>query len=841
MKNFCFICDREFNTVSFVIFHLKNEHFLSEAHGLKLKCLASKTCKKLFSTFSSLSRHSKSCIPPSTESNISFKKTKNDEATPSEHIANSINGDFNVVNDTGCNNLNVKDNYVSSPNDNPVYEPPSIQHKSEFSLFSSLSKQLSSCGVSEKNAAELLKTFRGVCQQSFNDFENYLLEMHSEIDINQFKLNCFNFRKKFDADCNKYSSKFKRDKQNVKGNFYVAPVSRSLGGRWVVRKTKKYLHSTKHFVQSTFQYIPILETLEKLFKNQSFKDLYFASNHVCDNKRLVSFCCSENFSNSVFFKEEKNALQIQIFYDDFETTNPLGSKTGVHKIGAIYFTIRNLPFHYNSKTSNIHLVALFLCKDLKNDDVSFNKVLQPLINDLKALETVGIKVGNTFLKGTLVSVAHDNLGGNVCFGFVESFRALNYCRFCKIHRDDAKHAFVQRDEYLRTQAEYDELLSLSNTPFNHKLTKGIKQKSEFNKLAYYKIFESLNVDVMHDILEGAVPFILKLFFQNLIKNKCLSMDEINAKILNFNYGYLQSSCKPSLITVDKKCRTSIGLTASQNLCLILHFPLIFHDIQDRIPDMWTGVISLIRIINILMTTSINKEFIETLKTEIQIHLTSIVNDFGETLLPKHHFMTHYPSVINKLGPLIHTWAMRYESKHREFIREVPVINNFKNICKTLANRYQTKTSVKWETACFKNTFVFGKMFLIDINDLNFEVQTYFYNNFGQTLESKVSTTNKFDSKYGYNYRKSFILYLKKQNDFFMFGKIKEIYVVDKEPYFLLDIYISKELDMILNLYEISAQNISKILSFKEIKYVRPYESYTINSKEYLLTPDVLAQ
>lgn len=36
---------------------------------------------------------------------------------------------------------------------------------------------------------------------------------------------------------------------------------------------------------------------------------------------------------------------IHIYYDEFETTNLLGSKTGVHKLGAIYFIVRNIsPF-----------------------------------------------------------------------------------------------------------------------------------------------------------------------------------------------------------------------------------------------------------------------------------------------------------------------------------------------------------------------------------------------------------------------------------------------------------------------------------------------------------------
>ena len=52
-----------------------------------------------------------------------------------------------------------------------------------------------------------------------------------------------------------------------------------------------------------------------------------------------------------------------------------------------------------------------------------------------------------------------------------------------------------------------------------------------------------------------------------------------------------------------------------------------------------------------------------------------------TIIPKMHYMVHYPSQIRQFGPLIHTWTMRYEkcaSRH----------GNFKNICKTIAKKHQ---------------------------------------------------------------------------------------------------------------------------------------------------------
>lgn len=53
----------------------------------------------------------------------------------------------------------------------------------------------------------------------------------------------------------------------------------------------------------------------------------------------------------LFVKED--AVQIQLFYDEFETINPLGSKRCMHKLGVIYFTLINFP-KLNASLGNIH-------------------------------------------------------------------------------------------------------------------------------------------------------------------------------------------------------------------------------------------------------------------------------------------------------------------------------------------------------------------------------------------------------------------------------------------------------------------------------------------------------
>jgi len=60
---------------------------------------------------------------------------------------------------------------------------------------------------------------------------------------------------------------------------------------------------------------------------------------------------------------------------------------------------------------------------------------------------------------------------------------------------------------------------------------------------------------------------------------------------------------------------------------------------------------------------------------------------GSNLKPKHHFMLHYSEIIRKIGPLKTFWTMRFESKHRMSKNICKNINNFKNITKSVAQRY----------------------------------------------------------------------------------------------------------------------------------------------------------
>jgi hypothetical protein len=72
---------------------------------------------------------------------------------------------------------------------------------------------------------------------------------------------------------------------------------------------------------------------------------------------------------------------------------------------------------------------------------------------------------------------------------------------------------------------------------------------------------------------------------------------------------------------------------------------------------------------------------------INDHLKSFKQLFSNAILPKQHYMIHFPKIITQFGPPIRYSCMRFEAKHRYFKR-LATKQNFLNLSKSLASRYQ---------------------------------------------------------------------------------------------------------------------------------------------------------
>lgn len=115
-------------------------------------------------------------------------------------------------------------------------------------------------------------------------------------------------------------------------------------------------------------------------------------------------------------------------------------------------------------------------------------------------------------------------------------------------------------------------------------------------------------------------------------------------------------------------------------------------IGNTVPEgdgAWTVLMDLKNIVELVLSPAFDDSSIQYLQAKIQDHRAILQEVFLEfTLLPKNHYVEHYPELIKCFGPLVHLWTMRFEGKHRFFKRIVHDTLNFKNVLKTLATRHQ---------------------------------------------------------------------------------------------------------------------------------------------------------
>ena len=81
------------------------------------------------------------------------------------------------------------------------------------------------------------------------------------------------------------------------------------------------------------------------------------------------------------------------------------------------------------------------------------------------------------------------------------------------------------------------------------VTYGVNFPSPLNDIAYFHVANNqLPQDVMHILLEGVVPYTMKLILQSFIRRKkFLSLQYLNDKISCFKYSRMESRDKPSLL------------------------------------------------------------------------------------------------------------------------------------------------------------------------------------------------------------------------------------------------------------------------------------------------------
>ncbi|XP_030829580.1 uncharacterized protein LOC115919721 [Strongylocentrotus purpuratus] len=340
---------------------------------------------------------------------------------------------------------------------------------------------------------------------------------------------------------------------------------------------------------------------------------------------------------------------------------------------------------------------------------------------------------------------------------------------------------------MRTRQTYEQHLEEAEAQTTQSHVFGVKQKTVLNDCIYFHVLANFSLDIMHDLLEGIVQYELKLVLEYFIYERqppLLSQDELNQRVASHCLNRTDNKNKPSFIKL-RSARNDVGQKAMQAWCLIRNLPFIIAQDIEEGNVYWELLLRLLDCMDIIFAPQLTAGLIAQLSILTEEHHTHFQKTFPDRrLLPKHHFMVHYPTCLREVGPLIHVWCMRYEAKHHYFGRVAESVRNYKNICKSLAKKHQTALTFHLQSNHPLEYLEVGPGSSLLLSDLD--------ENIGQIVQEQIQvedlSTELFDANWvkvhGTHYQLS-LLVCHDVSELPLFGQIEHIIVHHSTVFFVL--------------------------------------------------------
>lgn len=386
-------------------------------------------------------------------------------------------------------------------------------------------------------------------------------------------------------------------------------------------------------------------------------------------------------SNTELYKN-KVVLPMFIYFDDYETCNPLGSHATVHKLGAVYFSLPCIPPALSKQLSNIFLFGLFHSSDREKSN---SEAFKPFIDELLYIsqEGITINIGDREENPIQIYVVAplilgDNLGLNSIMGFNASFNSNYFCRICISDKLSTQTMCLEDTNLLRKNHRYEV------NQF------GIKELCVFDKLPYFQCITNQSCDIMHDIFEGICRYCMARILKNFIcEKKYFSIVHLNNRIKYFDYcdGIDVGNRVPS-INFRHIENGSLIMSSSEMHAFVAYFALMVGDLIDSSDEVWQFYLMLCNIVEFVMKSSFYEEELKYFQILIAQFNHCYIQLFHCTLPPKFHFMVHYPTIIRSIGPLTHVSSIRFEAFHRIAKTNAHIVTSRINIPYTLSMKHQ---------------------------------------------------------------------------------------------------------------------------------------------------------
>lgn len=591
-----------------------------------------------------------------------------------------------------------------------------------------------------------------------------------------------------------------------------------------------------------FYYVSLIKSLEQFLCNPRIFNMIHHPTNCSKNGFLKDIVNGSLFKTHPLFSVKRTALQLILYSDEIEICNPLGAHASVNKLLMFYYSLGNIEPKFRSKLPAIRLLAIAKAKDISEAGVDV--ILERIEKDLKKLYSgTKVKIGSTetIIFGAVISVCGDTLAQHDLAGFKSGVGfAFSKCRHCECDFNRMQSNFDENyftPRTLRNHIRQCEEMERASTEFlknSLMTTYGLNRRSKLVDFPAFDLIRQTPQDIMHVLLEGVVPYEMKCVLKALILSGDTELDSINAGIQCFSYSPVDVRDKPCPITVntlssnDNKLKQSSG----QMLVFMKIFPFIVNSISTNVYVQF--IIGLLEISQIIFSPVIAIETLEKLRRMIEQHLKQFTNLFpANNITPKQHYMIHFPSQIEALGPLRRHMCMRFESKHR-FFKKWSSKLNYKNICKSLVQHNQIVESTQNENNIFAHEKDLGPVGGVS----SFQYVESKIREFLNIVDVQHVISVKWVMLNGNTYTtgKSLII-TDTDNGLPIFGLINNIFIVDS-VLFCCEYQVHETLDFNRNLlsYEITVPNIAMATEFINLEKLKDYTAYQaimLNTKMYV--------
>ncbi|KAE8737846.1 hypothetical protein FOCC_FOCC016685 [Frankliniella occidentalis] len=130
------------------------------------------------------------------------------------------------------------------------------------------------------------------------------------------------------------------------------------------------------------------------------------------------------------------------------------------------------------------------------------------------------------------------------------------------------------------------------------------------------------------------------------------------------------------------------MSANNLIRFVRNFGVMMGHLVPIGSQVWYFYLLVRKMMDIVFGPVVTESLCITLESLIEEHHHLYFVLFNDTLKPKHHNMVHYSIIMCEVGPFIHKWSMRFESKNQAAAVAPHATKSRLNICKTLAIREQ---------------------------------------------------------------------------------------------------------------------------------------------------------